>query len=325
MNRHPGRDMSAIYPNNMGRTYSLVFIINSLLLLYFVIAGCDETFLPLEENDQYHFTIYGFLDASADTQWVRVMPVRENLYPGRDPIDAIVTLEHVESGSSVVMNDSLFGYFHDRYAWNFWTTWELHPEQTYRLTAERSDGKSSYAEVSLPKDFPIPVVETDDPQFGTSARVYFNDIEHLADVRVIHYLRFHHTDQEYIVPFGHLQQPFLQESGEYMIFINPSKDRETIGSLIGDNPHTTYPMQIFIASAGPEFRHFPMIDQREAVIPERISNITNGIGYLAGIVSKTIPYEMCLEEGTGIPAPCEPEPYPWSLNIQIWHIDSSSP
>lgn len=296
--------------------------ITTLLLLPWLIAGgCDETFVPWEENEQYHFSIYGYLDASADTQWVRVMPVREELFLDQKPLDAIVTLEHVESGDSVVMNDSLFSYFHGRYAWNFWTTMDLQPEQTYRITAVRPDGNFSFAEATLPKDFPVPLVGRVFPGFSSTDQIFLEDVERLADVRVILYIRLLITGDEYMVPFAHLKDTLRQASGDFVLAINSSEGESKVSSLLGDTPRTTFHKQIFIASAGPDYLHFPLINDNVAALPDGISNVTNGLGYLAGIVSKTVPFKICLEEETGDHVPCELEPYPWSVNLPIWNIN----
>jgi hypothetical protein len=83
--------------------------------------------------------------------------------------------------------------------------------------------------------------------------------------------------------------------------------------------------QIFIASAGPDFHYFPFMDDKLIHLPEGVTNVVNGVGYLAGIVSKTIPYQSCLREGTIDPIPCELEPYSWSLNIPVLGVNSTNP
>src|SRR5690625_6403028 len=70
--------------------------------------------------------MFGYLDASADTQWVRILPVREELFLEPRPLDFIVTMEHAESGESIVMQDSLFSYFQG-YAWNFRSEMDIRP------------------------------------------------------------------------------------------------------------------------------------------------------------------------------------------------------
>jgi hypothetical protein len=82
---------------------------------------------PFAENAVGPFAIFGYLDLRADTQWVRLMPIRRNLIPTPDPIDAIVTLEHLGTGRVVMLRDSLFAFTDGKsggvgYAHNFWTT-----------------------------------------------------------------------------------------------------------------------------------------------------------------------------------------------------------
>ncbi len=128
------------------------------LPLVLLVTSCELTFEPLRQNNQYYFSMNGYLDAEVDTQWVRIMPVRDTLFFEPKPIDATVTLEEVGSGQSVTMNDSLFSYVQGTYAYNFWTTMEIQPEHTYRITATDSDGKASYVEITIPEDFPGPYV-----------------------------------------------------------------------------------------------------------------------------------------------------------------------
>src|SRR5688500_8241129 len=95
------------------------------------LISCEEPFEPLAATDLV-FSIYGHLDASADTQWVRVMPLRESLLTTSGPIDAVVTLQELETGTVVEMSDSLSRYtvfLADGrfYAHNFSTTMPMVP------------------------------------------------------------------------------------------------------------------------------------------------------------------------------------------------------
>jgi hypothetical protein len=51
---------------------------------------------------------------------------------------------------------------------------------------------------------------------------------------------------------------------------------------------------IFVASGGPEWNEeIIILDDVLYALPEGISNVENGLGYMFGMVSKTIPYESC--------------------------------
>lgn len=64
-----------------------VLIIATLLL-----AGCEKPFEPLSRGE-FAFSLYGPLDSAADTQWVRVMPIRESVEAPAGPFEAVVMLE----------------------------------------------------------------------------------------------------------------------------------------------------------------------------------------------------------------------------------------
>lgn len=290
-------------------------------LLYLLLAGlfatgCNESFEPFKEDNQYVFSIYGYLDASADTQWVRVMPVREDFYLDPDtPAHATVTLEDMQNGKSVVMNDSLFAYAHGVYAYNFWTEMKLRPERTYRLTAQSPDGKSSSAEVELPKDFPAPYVRVLDDGQSIKVYVYIEGVERLVDVQTVYHIRNIRSGEEIVNGVTHLQDTLRTASGNFEFVIDPGEDEEFLDRFgLASGPPSQFRVikkQIYIASAGPDWHHFPSLDEKVIALPEGISNIRNGVGYLAGIVSKTVPRKSCFDESELVFVPCPLEPSPW--------------
>jgi hypothetical protein len=153
----------------------ICFTLCSLVLF----TGCDQTFEPLQENDKYHFSIYGTLDAAADTQWIRIGVPRGNINETPDPSGITVILEHVETGQSVVMQDSLFA---SRDLLNYWTTMPLENEHTYQIHAERGDRKSSKVTVTIPEELPTPLVTNNNfTPFGYN--IYIDDSVELADLR----------------------------------------------------------------------------------------------------------------------------------------------
>src|SRR5690625_7412158 len=89
-----------------------------------------------------------------------------------------------------------------------------------------------------------------------------------------------------------------QASGEFVIRMDPREDTRALqaiggplfdGSMIADR-------RGFIASAGPGFHPFPFLDENVTALPGGISNIQNGTGYVAGVVSQTNPYARCFYE-----------------------------
>jgi hypothetical protein len=76
--------------------------------------------------------------------------------------------------------------------------------------------------------------------------------------------------------------------------------------------------QIFVAAAGPEWdEDIPSFDDLSYALPDAASNVENGVGYVIGIVSKSIPYKNCFdEEGDVVSCPAEQPIFLGSQNVQ---------
>ncbi len=63
--------------NNQERRIRFKYCLLLTACCMLVLSGCNRSFEPFKENNTYYFSIYGYLDVSADTQWVRVSPARQ--------------------------------------------------------------------------------------------------------------------------------------------------------------------------------------------------------------------------------------------------------
>lgn len=284
------------------KKYRSMLLLFALITASFVfLNACEDTFEPMKENDRYFFSIYGFLDASADTQWVRIIPLRTGLNQLPE-LDATVTLENLETGETSVMHDSLFQYTGGNQAWNFWTTMELSPEGSYRLAAVNGDGQESSVVVEMPPDFPTPIVfEDDDSEFGVDT-LEISGVENLADVRTIWRISEISTSRISIFNYPHLQDTVEVFPGFHKLEINTMDNIESIARNFHPDFNeaielfTPQQSQVWVASAGPGWLFFPDIDENVVTLPDGISNVENGTGYLIGIVSKTVPLKSCFDE-----------------------------
>ena len=307
--------------NNMpDRSFSIsVFILLSLICGLGTVS-CDQTFQPLRENNQYYFSINGYLDATVDTQWVRVMPVRDTLFYTPKPLDATVTLEELGSGRSVTMHDSLFSYPQDTYAYNFWTAMDLKPNRTYRITATNSEGQSSYADITLPEDYPGPIVDiiyyyppvTPEPPIPDDASIVIPGVERVADFQTIYTTQ----DGKSYVAVPHLLDSVSSSSGDPAFFMDMRQDFDTLQTFLPMPDYVTeknyldlpdVKEYIYVAVATSDYK----ISGIEHAPPNGISNVENGVGFVAGIISKTVPFKSCYQEDRNILAPCPTVPPLW--------------
>lgn len=275
-------------------TQSITFFAACCLLL---LAGCNETFQPIREDGTAPFSMQGFVDASADTQWLRIIPARDQLAQPPVKPEMEIVLEHVETGNTVMMNDSLF---QDRRGLNFvnvWTEMDVEPGQTYRLTAERPDGVSSTVTVTTPPDFPMPTWRGSGRQ--CSGGMTITGVERLADVKSVWVIRFYFSgradDRYYAIPYR--SKAFELSEGGYSVHINTIDEFNKILSELLSPPDSFKVIQrdIFVASGGPEWNDdIASLDELVYTLPGQFSNVQNGVGYVVGVVSKTIPLDRCL-------------------------------
>lgn len=265
-----------------------VRFIYCLLGFILLFSGCEPSFEPHQENDRYYFSMFGYLDASADTQWVRIMPVRDSILYQPDEIDATVSLEELETGKIIPLNDSLFHFSNNRYAYNFWTTQSLEPSQTYRLKAERSDGAASHAIITLPADFPTPIAYIWEPDDFSPDRIEIEGVENLVDAQVIYNSQSQHNSISFI------RDTVVAPDGSYQVLIQPWMNIESFGASIDMIPKED--LNIFIAASTRDFPDFATVDEIAISFPGGVSNVEKGVGYVGGIVSKSIPYRSCFDD-----------------------------
>jgi len=284
------------YPNSVSNIF---FTFHFCLFTFIALTACNEPFNPIQQNDQYPFSIHGYLDASQDTNWVRITAVRDSLFMDTPvPIDAVVTLEHLESGHTVTMNDSLFQYYPGTsYAYNYWTDMNIEPEQAYRLTVRRSDGAEGYAEVTLPPEFPQPIILPGTSRFQTDIRLQIHNVQHLADVLVIYDLILHYPDLgdvPYVYTSRHLADTLRGSYSIKQVSIDTNPHFLAITGLIlcYECSYTIVKREIKVSSAGPDWLPFTNLDKNLISLPEGTSNVEGGTGYLIGVVSNTIEWPV---------------------------------
>lgn len=274
----------------------LLFICSSLILV-----SCDQTFQPLKENSTVPLSIYGYLDASADTQWVRVTPIRKLINQPSVKPEMQVTLEHLETGNITVMNDSLFLFNDGFHILNSWSLKTIEPGQTYRIKAVRPDGAASQAQITLPGDFPAPTLLDRD---GCRAEMRIEGLENLADVQSQWHVRILYLDQSnrlifeterfYFIP--HRKKAERVADGAYTVQIDTREELTQIRNQLLVPPGTSVVIQalsrqLYVASGGPEWNEeITSLSDIAFARFDLLSNVENGLGYILGIVSKSIPY-----------------------------------
>ena len=266
------------------------------LLGALLFTACDEPFEPVV-TDGPGLSVYGLLDASADTQWIRVTSVRPFAITEPDPPGAAVTLQRVGTSEVIEFRDSLFVYEStnpgssaELYARNFWTDEPLIPGATYRLEVTRAD--TATAMVTIPEDADTVVVGVAQ---GLGDYVRMVGVSHLATLDVL---------------------PGLPGCPSYQrgaLSTDPGEDVEIVTSVVrhlacpgrGEHPDTIRAWTIQMVFSGAAWPFDPDWSETEALIPGLASNVDGGLGFVGGVNRRTVPYELCEIIGSNGSDACE--------------------
>ncbi len=148
-----------------------------------MLSGCTESVEPFIGTD-VPYTIWGFMNAGADTQRVRVFPIRDEIETS-DQIDArvfstdLTTGERREWAYRLVQFDSLIeGHV-------FWSPFRAAHNHRYRLEVVRSDGATTSTEVVVPSpvDFQFDI----DPTSTVIPIQIRGDVPNLVGLRVTYH------------------------------------------------------------------------------------------------------------------------------------------
>ncbi len=296
-----------------GSRFNYWLLLTAITLL--TLSGCDETFQPFQENDSYIFSIQGYLDAVADTQWVRVGTVRQLIDEPTDPEGITVTLKDLESGESVVMNDTLVTSLNTL---SYWTTMDVKHEQTYEITAERADGYKSRVTLTTPPELP-PVYIIFQGGIGVTpgVSIFIHDsIEHIADLQSVWYVILNPGTENrkriFTFPLRNRLEPSRSFGGTYTTVNDWEREMAQIQQEVGAGTEVlVVKKQIFAASGGPEWKDdIASIDDLEYFLLDNASNVENGLGYVVGVSAKWFNQDTCYGPDGSNSGPCvQEEPY----------------
>lgn len=260
-------------------TYTSVLSV-AVVALVAVIAGCDTSVDPFQPSDR-HFSIGGVIDASADTQFVRVSPLRRTVVVSPDPLDATVTTTDLATGETAVWHDSVFALHPEGITHNFWSAYDFEPGHRYRFEARAADGSASTAEVALPDTFPELVIQI--PMFTPTATINVLAVEKLADLRIIFCGRELNSGTIQRFDFSLINR-VSQFGGGYTARVEAFDLAQSLDIT------QVYWIRVLAMAAGPDWPDFAELDEETLALPDTYSNVENGVGYLGGVTSRLAPW-----------------------------------
>lgn len=284
------------------RQYMPVLLKHSYLvviLLFLVdLSACNPTISVYKDNGKY-YSIFGFINASADTQYIRIEELRDSM-PRSTPVhlNASVKLTDLTANRPLVMHDSLF-HFLEGPAHNYYTTDKIIPLHTYRLAVTGQNGDQSSAQIKMPGPFPKPLLEEAvDPtatlgcqQYsGIYVEVRITGISRLVAVNAVYYTV--HTSETGKKEYSHWSFEHLADTthispGVVMGKIDYDKDLcET--NVAYDRSARVQRMVVVVAAGNQDWPNFLALDSETETVPGVATNIKNGVGLFGGVITDTL-------------------------------------
>lgn len=284
------------------REYATGVIMASLIAAIAVLSACEDTVNPFVDSDDY-FTVFGYLDTASDTQYVRVIPLRKNLGgKGQFEIDAIVTTTPVENGRPITWRDSVITTTDGYIMHVFYAAFRPIPAWTYRLRVERSDGKSTLAETTVPAASGVSVSEPYMTIEGLNQRVLWDNVD-FPPFRVEVWYRFLPTSPnaafvEGVVPYEDIGEPRNENTWEIVAKLTRDSNERLpeLGPVEG-NVLMLVAIGMRLAVTDEKWRPPDGIFDPDVVVqPGVFSNVLNGFGFFGSINQYTV--EWTLDEET---------------------------
>lgn len=243
----------------------------------FLPACCDDSFSPLAPTT-LELAVHGFLDVSADTQWIRVTPMRGVIATDPASIGVTARLRRISDGHEVELRDSVFRFAAADstigsagvYVHNFWTADKIHVGSDYQLTVRRDDHAPSELPVAIPADYEVEVWLRQNNRTGD----YFTflGVKHVPFVTLtVHCFT------------GAVQYPLTaQRTG-------PEAHRVNVQRWLQSEVCRDWSLAV----VGSE-REWPSgVGYSLSRLTDGAGKYSNTLGFVGGVFTKVIPYENC--------------------------------
>lgn len=268
----------------------------ALVLFAGIVTACNPQ-IHLYRNNGMYYSIYGFLNASADTQFIRIEQLRDSM-PSSAPahLNVNVTLTDLNTNKTVMLRDSLF-HFEVGNTHNYYTTEKIIPTHTYKLIVKGQNGTESSAQVRIPATFPKPVVQAGiDPFFGLGcssrseiiSEVDIKDVPRLVAVNTIYSIynspakaKLSSYSLEHLADTSHVKQGVVRANINYHLDICRTNLAFNTGAIL----HRVY---VVIAAGNKDWPDFLSLPGESQTAPGVATNVKDGVGLLGGVVTDTV-------------------------------------
>ena len=256
--------------------------------------GCEESVNPVLGTERA-YTVYGFFNARADTQAVRIFAIEGSLALTRpEPLDARVISLEQQTGTEHAWQDSVTRFASGRIGHVFWSEFRASFEHTYRLEATRSDGAVTSVEVTVPPlSEPLLLSPTVADRF-VFLPVFWPQAPRLNHIRVRYHLLCDGVPLEFEFPYALDQEQISDGSVVTVQFSSDARRifQEVFGSCpVRDLRAEALEMLVLVSNAEWE-PPTGVYDAELLVEPGTFTNVDNGFGFVGAGYPARFRYEI---------------------------------
>ncbi len=253
-------------------------------------AACDDSFQPLDPSGQ-RLSLFGYLDASADTQWIRVNIMRSTIVAAADSAPVKVTLEAVADGRIITLHQATVRFggagtvdTGGAVAHNFWTAERIKPGATYRLRAQPATGHAAEVVVAIPADYDM----------ALNIAQPWNSAKDLLELRGLAHVAFVTVTSSYSDLCGSTRETSQGKPAQGTAAAETVGVSRAVNGRVQQGCGSPFVSGRTVWAAGSEAA-WPSGEEWSTV---RLGgpgpgNVTDGLGFVGGVLTKTIPYEDC--------------------------------
>jgi len=246
------------------------------LMMVVLVSACANEIDPLTDEGQDMFAIHGYLDASADTQFVRIEALRATVLEPPATLEQIrVESMEVETGERIAWRDSLVTLVGGDEGVIFWAKFRPQAGQTYQLFMYRPGREGASARTTIPEPARLVVHPPTGQDRFVRQRVSLEDVVRPEHVRMRYEVRNPDTGQtrEVTVAYGN---PTVESGNDWSVLVQLKIDHLIVlRELDKEEDDQTVGLRRLAISyylQGPEWRN-----------PADVSHLTNTTGFFGSV------------------------------------------
>lgn len=261
----------------------------SIAITIWLFMSCESVFEPFA-NTYSEISVFGYLEANADTQWVRVIPGRHRLERPADYVGHGISLL-LRGNIEIEFRDTILTARDGNKALLFYTVDSIGPSTQWELMVIGANYNPVHARIDIPALIPPQEVIFDAPYFtsdGYSQSFFFTNRIDYFFIEACYWISIQQND----LPFKACSRlsdgrHISVRPNGILVSLYHTNDRAALLRSNGLSPEMPYYLHAagirVVVASDDWLTSDGMWDPETAVIPGIYSNTSNGLGFIGGV------------------------------------------